>query len=101
MPRNQPNAATDTPAAVKLRRRRRLIIILFIMVLPGLCRYWLPLTGSCFPAGPFLPQPEEENVDRNADDREDQDDREELRHPDQRGIIGEPVAEPLGAADHL
>src|ERR1700694_4861722 len=73
----------------------------FIVILPGPLWLWFPLSGSCFPAGPFLPEPEEEDVDRYADDREDQNDREELRHADQRRIIGETVAEALGAAEHL
>src|SRR5271167_1395889 len=53
------------------------------------------------PAGPFLPQPEEEDINRNAYDRENEDDREKLRHSDQRGIVGQAIAETLGAANHL
>ena len=51
---------------------------------------------SRLPARPSLAEPGRRTVDRDADDREHQNDREELRHPDQRGIIGQPVAQALG-----
>jgi hypothetical protein len=49
----------------------------------------------------FFPSQEEEDVDENAEDREDQHHREELRHLDHGGIGGEAVAQAEAAADHL
>src|SRR5215217_3356284 len=93
-----PIAATDTPAAVNVSNRRRPIFISVVMISsPQL----VLLSNSRLPARPFLAEPEEEHIDGNADDRENENDREELRHADERGIVGEPVAKPFGASHHF
>src|SRR5215475_702760 len=61
---------------------------------------WVP-ARSRLPVRPFLSKPIEKDINRNADDREHEYDREELWHPDERRIVGEPIAEPLSPADHL
>src|ERR1700733_12977058 len=95
--------AVTTPLAETCRNLRRLIFgvrrCLSALPISSLFIFMPPLpelrigASSCLPAGEALRQKKEEHIDEDAEGREDQDYREELRHLDHRRIGRQAIAE--------